>query len=329
MRLKHLLLGLLGLISLGCMTTMAGVPVLTAKPRIISTDVSSTLTRAAISKAVPRKATLTPFQPVTNTPSLAPTKTLAFTQTPSRTNTPRPTSTRKSKPTIAPTSEWVFHEAGPVTAPIIFYHHVSPGDPPNVYTVSIETFTEQMDYLQSSGYTPIPISLLVKAIREGANLPDRPIVITFDDGNADIYENAFPIMQKYGFTGTLYIVMNYLNHDTFLSADQAIEMYNAGWEIGSHSMDHPNLADMQNATTYEVVNSKLGLVDAIGAPVDTFAYPYGETDADITAEVKKEYTAAVGLGNSYTHSLSDIYYLQRIEISSDMDINAFANMLPW
>jgi len=198
-----------------------------------------------------------------------------------------------------------------------------------VYTVSIETFTEQMDYLQSSGYTPIPISLLVKAIREGANLPDRPIVITFDDGNADIYENAFPIMQKYGFTGTLYIVMNYLNHDTFLSADQAIEMYNAGWEIGSHSMDHPNLADMQNATTYEVVNSKLGLVDAIGAPVDTFAYPYGETDADITAEVKKEYTAAVGLGNSYTHSLSDIYYLQRIEISSDMDINAFANMLPW
>jgi len=215
--------------------------------------------------------------------------------------------------------------------PIIFYHHVIPSDPPNdyCYCVSAATFTEQMDYLQSNGYTAIPISLLVKSIREGADLPERPIVISFDDGNGDIYDNAFPIMSKYGFTGTLYLVVNYLDHDTFLTSDQVVDMFNAGWEIGSHSMSHPDLAGMQNATDYEVDHSKEVLVSDIGAPVNTFAYPYGETDADITAAVKKEYSAAVGLGDSYTHSMADIYFLERIEITSDMDLATFASALPW
>jgi peptidoglycan/xylan/chitin deacetylase (PgdA/CDA1 family) len=123
--------------------------------------------------------------------------------------------------------------------------------------------------------------------------------------------------------------MNYLDHETFLSSDQAVDMYNAGWEIGSHSMSHPDLAEMQAEITFQVVNSKEGLINAIGAPVNTFAYPYGQSDNDIISEVKKEYSAAVGLGTSYTHSLSDIYYLERIEVNSDTDLSSFASALPW
>jgi peptidoglycan/xylan/chitin deacetylase (PgdA/CDA1 family) len=195
--------------------------------------------------------------------------------------------------------------------------------------VSADTFSEQMDYLQDNGYTTIPISLLVKAIREGADLPERPIVITFDDGNLDIYENAYPILQKYPFTATLYLVLNYLDHDTFLSTDQAAELMNAGWEIGSHSISHPDLYGMQIDTYSEVANSKKALVKILGAPVNTFAYPFGQTDADITAKVKDAYTAAVGLGNGYTHSLASIYYLKRIEIRSETDLTTFTNALPW
>jgi peptidoglycan/xylan/chitin deacetylase (PgdA/CDA1 family) len=136
-------------------------------------------------------------------------------------------------------------------------------------------------------------------------------------------------MRKYGFNGTLYLVVNYLDQDTFLTSDQVVDLFNAGWEIGSHSMSHPDLAGLQNATDYEVVHSKAVLVADIGAPVDTFAYPYGETDANITAAVEQEYSAAVGLGTSYTHSLADIYYLERIEITSDMDLATFASALPW
>jgi peptidoglycan/xylan/chitin deacetylase (PgdA/CDA1 family) len=321
---KYFLFGLISLITLGCMA-VAGLPNrLPDPPRVISFSIFATP-----SNTVTLKPSLTPFQPVTNTPSSPPAHSPEPSLAPTRTRTPRPKPNKKPKPTALPTSESTFHEAGPLTAPIIFYHHVVPGDPPNIYCVTTDAFTEQMDYLQSNGYTAIPISLLVKAIREGADLPDRPVVISFDDGNADIYENAYPIMQKYGFTGTLYLVMNYLDHATFLTSDQAAEMYHAGWEIGSHSMSHPDLVGMQDALTYQVVNSKEGLGDAIGAPVNTFAYPYGETDNDIISEVKQEYSAAVGLGDSYTHSLADIYYLERIEVNRDTDLNSFASALPW
>jgi peptidoglycan/xylan/chitin deacetylase (PgdA/CDA1 family) len=323
MRIKHLLLGFLSLITLGCMT-VAGLPTrLPDPPRAIS-DLFSTSTKTATSKP-----TLTPFQPVTNTPTLSPTHSPEPSLTPTQTKTPRPKPTKKPKPSAVPTTEWTFHKAGLVTAPIIFYHHVVQGDPPNIYCVSTDAFTEQMDYLQSNGYTVIPISLLVTAIKVGADLPDRPIVISFDDGNADIYDNAFPIMQKYGFTGTLYLVVNYLDQDTFLSTDQVVEMQNAGWEIGSHSMSHPDLAGMQNDISYQVVNSKKYLAKTFNAPIDTFAYPFGETDPDISSAVANEYTAAVGLGNSYTHTKADLFYLQRIEVNSDTDIDTFANALPW
>ena len=323
MRRIHILLGLLSLITLSCMT-VAGWPILYPKPTLISLNVSP-----ASSKTPTFKPTLTPFQPITNTPSSSPTLSPEPGQEPTLTVTPRPKPAKKTKPTSEPTSEWAFHDAGEVTAPILLYHHVSPGDPPNIYSVSADTFSEQMDYLKSEGYTAIPISLLVKAIREGSDLPERPVVITFDDGNVDIYENAFPIMQKYGFSGTLYLVMNYLDHDTFLSSDQAAEMAQAGWEIGSHSMSHPDVTGMQSAITYQVVNSKKELVEAIGAPVNTFAYPYGQINADILSEVMQEYTAAVGLGDAYTHSMATIYYLDRIEVRSDTDLTTFANSLPW
>ncbi len=304
--------------------TVAGLPThLPDPPRLIA-NIFSTPT-----KTVTLKPSLTPFQPVTNTPSLAPTRSSEPGLTRPVTRTPRPKPTKKPKPTALPTSEWTFHDAGAVTAPIIFYHHVISGDPPNIYCVTTDAFTEQMDYLQSNGYSVIPISLLVTAIKVGANLPDRPIVISFDDGNADIYDNAFPIMHKYGFTGTLYLVVNYLDQDTFLSTDQVVELQNAGWEIGNHSMSHPNLAGMQADLSFQIVNSKKFLAKKFNAPIDTFAYPYGETDPDINSAVANEYTAAVGLGHSYTHSLADIYYLERIEVNSDTDLSSFASALPW
>ncbi len=320
---KYFLFGLISLITLGCMT-VTGLPTQLPDPPGLISAIFSTST-----KTVTLKPSLTPFRPVTNTPSLSPTQSPEPGQIPTRTRTPRPKPTKKPKSTALPTSEWTFHDAGAVTVPIIFYHHVLPGDPPNIYCVTTEAFTEQMDYLQSNGYTVIPISLLVTAIKAGANLPDRPIVISFDDGNADIYDNAFPIMHKYGFIGTVYLVVNYLDQDTFLSTDQVVEMQNAGWEIGSHSMSHPDLAGMQADLPFQLVNSKKILAKKFNAPIDTFAYPYGETDSDINAAVANEYTAAVGIGDSYTHSLADIYYLERIEINSDTDLSSFASALPW
>jgi peptidoglycan/xylan/chitin deacetylase (PgdA/CDA1 family) len=98
---------------------------------------------------------------------------------------------------------------------------------------------------------------LIKAITEGADLPPRPLLITFDDGHLNNYTTAFPIMQKYGFTGVLYIVANYMGADQYMNADQIKEMAIAGWEVGSHSISHSDLTSLEPyRQRYEVVESR-------------------------------------------------------------------------
>ena len=108
--------------------------------------------------------------------------------------------------------------------------------------VSVPDFQAQMQALHDWGYTAIPISLLLDALIDGAELPPKPIVITFDDGNRNIYDNAFPIMKEYNFPGVFYIVGNRVNSGTNIThAPELKEMVDAGWEIGSHSYTHSDL----------------------------------------------------------------------------------------
>ena len=108
--------------------------------------------------------------------------------------------------------------------PIILYHRIDISPINSQYYVPPEKFDEEMKLLHDWGYTTITTELLIKAINEGADLPPRPILITFDDGHLNNYTTAFPIMQKYGFTGVLYIVANYMGADQYMNADQIKEM---------------------------------------------------------------------------------------------------------
>ena len=308
MRRRFLLLFIITLLLSGC-----NLPLTSVHPSPIMDGITLGL------NPVPATMTLTPFLPITNTPTHTLTPTQTFSPTPEITDTltlsktPRPKPIKKPIPTRTPTPEWSWQDPGSVTVPILLYHHVVEGKPPNLYAISSNTFLEQMDYLHSNAYVTIPIALLVKAITEGANLPDHPVVITFDDGNLDVYENAFPILQHYGYTATFYLVLNYLDHSTFINTDQAAELAKADWEIGSHSTSHPYLAGMDAAALYQVADSKQALEDAIRVSVDTFAYPFGEHDDYIEGIVKKYYSSAVGLGESVTHSTSDLFYLSRLK----------------
>ena len=132
----------------------------------------------------------------------------------------------------------------------------------------------------------------------------RPVVITFDDGNLDIYQNAFPIMHELGFVGTTYIVANRLQSKYFVNVEQIQEMADDGWEIGSHSMTHTDLTTDYSIANFEMRQSMLTLEDATGEPVSSFAYPYGKTDEFITNKVSEYgYQLGMGLGSSYQHSL--------------------------
>ena len=90
----------------------------------------------------------------------------------------------------------------------------------------------------------------------GGELPARPVIITFDDGNLNIYQNAFPIMHELGFVGVVYIVADHLQLNTYMDVEQLQEMADDGWEIGSHSMSHSDLTVDYSIASYEILQSR-------------------------------------------------------------------------
>jgi peptidoglycan/xylan/chitin deacetylase (PgdA/CDA1 family) len=188
-----------------------------------------------------------------------------------------------------------------------------------------------MKLLHDWGYTTITTELLLKSIKEGADLPPRPILITFDDGHLNNYTAAFPIMQKYGFTGVLYIVGNYMGAENYMNADQIKEMAAAGWEIGSHTMSHADLTSLDpDRQRYEVVESRAVLEKELGVPIQTIAYPFGVSTAGvIDYAIFAGYTGGMGLGFTYDQGTMNLYNMQRRDIKGTYDVKQFASFLPW
>jgi peptidoglycan/xylan/chitin deacetylase (PgdA/CDA1 family) len=221
---------------------------------------------------------------------------------------------------------------GDVTVPIILYHRIDVSPINSRYYVPPEKFEAQMKLLHDWGYTSITTTMLIKAITEGAELPLHPFLLTIDDGNLDNYTNAFPIMQKYGFTGALYLVGNYIGAEGYMSVEQVLEMHEAGWEVGSHSLNHLDLTKIgPDGARDEVIRSKKVLEEMLGIPVLTFAYPFGAYNNAAMDSVRAAgYIGAMG-ASGYTPSqgLWNLYYLQRVEIRGSEDAKTFTRFLPW
>ena len=270
--------------------------------------------------------TTAPPSPTSTIETLPPTATITATLTSSPSPTPPPPTLT---PSLTPTPTWTYNEPGQVTAPILLYHHISGEVTDSRYRVSIPAFRAQMQALDEQGYTAITISMLVEALINGGELPEKPIVITFDDGHQSVYDNAFPIMQEYGFPGVFYIVANRIyDIPDFVNIDQISTLVNAGWEIGSHGYTHLDLTQNHASAEYEITQSKTDLQSALGMQISTFAYPNGEMDP-FTAQlvINAGYRAGMGLGKSITHTLYNRYYLNRIEIQGDYSLEKFNAMI--
>lgn len=261
--------------------------------------------------------------------------TAAFTAPPSPTETATVTQTPAITPTLtaspSPTTTRVVQGPDAVIVPILLYHRIAVSPINSQYYVPPDKFEQQLKLLRDWEYTTIPIELLVRAIQEGAGLPPRPIVITFDDGDISVYTNAFPLMQKYGFTGAVYIVGNYMNTDGYMSAAQIQELAAAGWEVGSHSRSHRDLTGLEPAVQrVEIVTAREQLEESLGVPVLTFAYPFGSSNNAVADYVHfAGYIAAMGLGFTNDQGRSNLFWLQRRDIKGGYDTRQFAAFLPW
>jgi peptidoglycan/xylan/chitin deacetylase (PgdA/CDA1 family) len=240
-------------------------------------------------------------------------------------------STSTPHPTLTPTAPGVYQGPSQATVPILMYHHIGISPVQSKYYVTPDKFAAQMWLLHVWDYTTITTTMLAEAIREGAELPPRPIVITFDDGNLDNYINAFPLMEEYGFTGVLYIVGNYIGVDNYLNADQIKEMADAGWEIGSHTMNHHDLTKLSDLQKqYEITDSREFLEEELGVPILTFAYPFGLNDCGIMNSVYSAgYIAAMGLGFTNNQCTEHLYSMYRQGVMGPFDLRKFSTFLPW
>ena len=267
-----------------------------------------------------------PTQTVTDTvqQTLSPTETV----TPLPSETPLPTFT--FTPTITPVPQWIFQGPNEVNVPILLYHHIGDSLSNSPYYVSAHEFEQQMYLLHEWGYQTISVELMISAIKGGAMLPPRPIILTFDDGSQSVYSTALPIMQKYDFTGTVYLVNNYLGISNYLNIEEVRALYAAGWEVGSHSITHTDLTIPSIDQEKEIVESRFRLQRQLDVPVRTFAYPYGAYNVDSVYFARYAgYIGAVGLGTSAWQGNKNLYYLYRRDIKGTYDLQTFASFLPW
>ncbi len=280
----------------------------------------------------PPSLTFTPTQTATSTrtftPTSTPTATLTFTPLPTRTRTRTATPT----PTINPNLRVA-------RIPILMYHYVSV-PPPDADAIRLDpsvtpqAFDEQMAFLKYQGYNTVRVSDIAEHLLFGAPLPEKPIALTFDDGYADAPEFVLPILKKYGMVGTIYVIPGFIENkkNGYATWKQLQEMAAAGMEIGSHTVDHPDMRGRtiayQNA---QIAGSKQMIEARIpGVVVKTFVYPSGKYDGTTIAVLRLSgYLGALTEIQGVRQSNEDIFEMRRVRIRGSYALTDYAYWLNW
>jgi peptidoglycan/xylan/chitin deacetylase (PgdA/CDA1 family) len=206
------------------------------------------------------------------------------------------------------------------------YHAL--GAEPSPITTSPSTFEWQMRWLHERGYSVVPLSQLVKRLRAGERPSGATAVITFDDGFLSVYTTAFPILARYHFPATVFIVSGYCGKSNdwpsqpaaaprhaLVGWGQIREMDRHGFEFGAHTVTHPLLNRLTpDEAAYEVVGSKGMIEESLGHSIELFAYPYGRLNGAIKALVRHTYLGACGTRLGLVRRGSDAWELARIEV---------------
>jgi peptidoglycan/xylan/chitin deacetylase (PgdA/CDA1 family) len=230
--------------------------------------------------------------------------------------------------------------------PILMYHMISSGGyaEGGMYRLSPKQFKRQMQYLKKNRYTPITLGDVHKYYSESLTaLPQKPVVITFDDGYADNYENAFPVLQDFGFPATVFIVTGYVGKTSAWEEDrigralpllgwrEIIEMQKNGISIGSHSVTHRRLSRLDKAEIIrEIGVSKQEIEDKLGFSIDHFAYPYGDVSEPADREVQKAgYQTACTTMSGFNGTDQNLFALRRLDIYGTDTLSRFVRKLTY
>jgi len=200
--------------------------------------------------------------------------------------------------------------------PILMYHYIrnaeNESDLGKNLSVSPANFEDQLKWLKENNYDTIKVSDLadpdLKAVSKIIYDKKKPIVLTFDDGYEDAYTAALPVMQKYEFIGTFYIIRNSVDKAEYMNQSQIDKMVEAGMEIGSHTLSHIDLSTADSSDQRkQIFESK--------ETTTTFCYPSGKFNVATVSLVKEAgYTSAVTTKSGIANQSSNLFELPRIRM---------------
>jgi len=193
--------------------------------------------------------------------------------------------------------------------PILMYHQVAEIPrklDPRGLAVPPGQFEGQMSYLARKAYLCLTLPEALRHLRKGGRAPAKSFVLTFDDGYQNVHSRACPILERFGFTATVFLVAGRMGSPSnwagqegarsglLLSWAEARDLARRGFVLGSHTLSHPRLSLLDGQSAFEEIrNSRVLLQDRLDMQVDFFSYPYSDSDARIERLVESAgYTAA-------------------------------------
>lgn len=203
--------------------------------------------------------------------------------------------------------------------PILAYHKVQSDAELGVTFVTPKTFATQVEFLHNAGFKTISIHDYLA----GHDIPARPVIITFDDAYTCVYENAFPILKQYNFTATIFVITKFIGNvnqwdysfrkTSHCDREQLQALLEAGWEIGSHTVNHLNLRTLSDSQLwYELKYSKEVLENQLQKTVGVVSYPFGKFDERVISAVREAgYSGGCTLGYNFPYNQVFPYALFR------------------
>lgn len=212
--------------------------------------------------------------------------------------------------------------------PVLYYHSVRESAD-NEVTITPEMLREELKYIKDEGYTTITQKQLREYILNNSPIPEKSILITFDDGYMDNYYSAFPILKEFNMTATIFCIASELDGSYYLSKEAIKEMSDYGIDIESHTVTHSHLNKLEyNKQLEELIQSKKILEDITGKEIISIAYPFGDFNNNSIKAAKEAgytlgFTTKLGLSDRNDNPLA----LDRIYISSKYKMSTFKELL--
>lgn len=227
--------------------------------------------------------------------------------------------------------------------PILMYHSVSDEDQAGLHpyyrtTTSRAAFFAQMEYLSRNKYRACSLHEVAAILKSAATQDDKRVVITFDDGFEDFYKDAFPVLDKFNLTATVFLPTSYIENDTrqfkgrnCLTWAQVRELQSCGITFGSHTANHPQLYKLSwDMVEKEVRVSKDAIEESTGCIVETFSYPYAfpqtsgqfkKALGDLLRRTGYHQGVCTRLGRADANS--DPFFMERLPVNGADDLPLF------